>query len=76
VIDVGSLLNNLEIESENVEVAIDLEDLELKIAIIKIKNFAELPCENFVQKVVPQVKNLSLFVTAFKDLYVSRVLLY
>jgi hypothetical protein len=33
-----------------------------------------LPCDNFVQKVVPQVKKLSLFVTAFKDLYVSRVL--
>jgi hypothetical protein len=34
-----------------------------------------LPCNKFVQKVVPQVKKLSLFVTAFKDLYVSRVLI-
>jgi hypothetical protein len=39
VINVGSSLNNLEIEAENVEVAINLEDLELKIAIFKIKNF-------------------------------------
>ena len=30
-----------------------------------------LPCDKFVQKVVPQVKKLS--VTAFKDLYVSQV---
>jgi hypothetical protein len=31
-------------------------------------------CDNYVQKVVSQVKKLSLFVMAFKDLYVSRVL--
>jgi hypothetical protein len=40
VINEGSLLNNLEIEAKNVEVKIYLEDLELKIAIFKIKNFA------------------------------------
>jgi hypothetical protein len=33
VINVGSLQNNLEIEAKNVEVAINLEDLELRIAI-------------------------------------------
>jgi hypothetical protein len=38
VINEGSLLNNLEIEAKNVEVAIKLEDLELKIAIFKIDN--------------------------------------
>jgi hypothetical protein len=32
-----SLLNNLEIETETVEVTINLEDLELKIAIFMIK---------------------------------------
>jgi hypothetical protein len=37
LINVGSSLNNLEIEAKNVEVAINLEDLELKIAIFKIK---------------------------------------
>jgi hypothetical protein len=37
VINVGSLLNNLDIEAKNFEVAINLEDLELKIAIIKIQ---------------------------------------
>jgi hypothetical protein len=31
-----------------------------------------LPCDNFVQKVVPQMEKL--FVTAFKNVYVSRVL--
>jgi hypothetical protein len=36
--NVGSSLNNLEIEAKNVEVAINLENLELKIAIIKINN--------------------------------------
>jgi hypothetical protein len=30
-----------------------------------------LPCNNFVQKVVPQVKAQSLFIKAFKDFYVS-----
>jgi hypothetical protein len=38
VIDVGSSLNNLEIEVKNDEVAINLEDLGLKIAIFKINN--------------------------------------
>jgi hypothetical protein len=33
VINVGSSLNNLEIEAKNVEVEITLEDLELRIAI-------------------------------------------
>jgi hypothetical protein len=33
-----------------------------------------LPCDNFVQKVVPQVKKLSLYLTDLKDLYVSRVI--
>jgi hypothetical protein len=37
VINVDSSLNNLEIEAKNVEVAINLEDLELKIAIFMIK---------------------------------------
>jgi hypothetical protein len=37
VITEGSLLNNLEIEAKNVKVAINLEDLELKIAIFMIK---------------------------------------
>jgi hypothetical protein len=46
VINVGSSLNNLEIEGKNVEVAIDLEDLELKIAIFKIKNFARFLVDN------------------------------
>jgi hypothetical protein len=32
-----------------------------------------LPCNNFVQKVITQVKKLCLFVTAFKDLHVSWV---
>jgi hypothetical protein len=31
-------------------------------------------CNNFVQKLVSQVKKLSLFVMAFKELYVSQVL--
>jgi hypothetical protein len=39
VINVGSSLNNLDIEAKNVEVAINLEDLELRIAIFKIKAF-------------------------------------
>jgi hypothetical protein len=46
LINVGSLLNNLEIEAKNVEVAIDLEDLELKIATFKIKNFARFLNDN------------------------------
>jgi hypothetical protein len=36
LINVGSSLNNFEIEAKNVEVAINLEDLEIKIAIFKI----------------------------------------
>jgi hypothetical protein len=32
-----------------------------------------LPCNNFVQKVVSQVENLSIFVIAFKDLCVSCI---
>jgi hypothetical protein len=46
VINVGSLLNNLEIEAKNVEVAINLEDLELKIAIFKIKYFDRFLIDN------------------------------
>jgi hypothetical protein len=46
LINVGSSLNNLEIEAKNVEVAINLEDLELKIAIFKIKNFARFLIDN------------------------------
>jgi hypothetical protein len=46
LINVGSLLNNLEIEAKNVEVAINLEDLELKIAIFKIKNLARFLIDN------------------------------
>jgi hypothetical protein len=38
VINEGSSLNNLEIEAENDEVAINLEDLEVRIAIFKINN--------------------------------------
>jgi hypothetical protein len=34
-----------------------------------------MPWNNFVQKVVPQVKKLILYVTPFKDLYVSRFFL-
>jgi hypothetical protein len=40
LINVGSSLKNLEIEAKNVEVAINLEDLELNIAIFNIKNIA------------------------------------
>jgi hypothetical protein len=39
-----------------------------------LSSIYSLPCDNFVKKVVPQMKKLSLFVTTFKDLYVSRVL--
>jgi hypothetical protein len=46
VINVGNSLNNLEIEAKNVEVAINLEDLEVKIAIFKIKNFARFLINN------------------------------
>jgi hypothetical protein len=45
VINVGSSLNNLEIEAKNVEVAINLEDLELKNSIFMIKNFARFLVE-------------------------------
>jgi hypothetical protein len=33
MINIGNSLNNLEIKAKNVEVAINLEDLELRIAI-------------------------------------------
>jgi hypothetical protein len=38
LINIGSSLNNLEIEAKKVEVANNLEDIELKIAIFKINN--------------------------------------
>jgi hypothetical protein len=50
VITEGSSLNNLEIEAKNVEVVIDLEDLELKIAIFKIKNFTRFSIDNELLK--------------------------
>jgi hypothetical protein len=37
-----------------------------------LSSIYSLPCNNFVEKVIPQVKSLGLFVTAFKDLYVSQ----
>jgi hypothetical protein len=43
LINVGSSLNNLEIEAKNVEVTINLEDLELKIA---LKDFARFLIDN------------------------------
>jgi hypothetical protein len=39
-----------------------------------LSSFHSLPCDIFVQKVVPQMEKLSLSVIAFKDLSVSRVL--
>jgi hypothetical protein len=38
-----------------------------------LSSIYSLSCDSFVQKVVPQVKKLSLFITAFKDLYVPWV---
>jgi hypothetical protein len=39
--NLGSSLNNLEIVAKNVEVSINLEDLELKIAIFKSKTLLD-----------------------------------
>jgi hypothetical protein len=46
--------------------------LGLKPSTCALSSVYSLPCDNFVQKLVPQLKKL--FVTAFKDSYVSRIL--
>jgi predicted transport protein len=61
LVNEGSLLNNLEIEAKNVEVAINSEDLELKIAIFKIKNFARF----LIDKEFLRLSN-KMFITKIK----------